>query len=389
MVKNQETLEVNKIENLNLIIDLIRNNRDISRVKLASLTGFSRMNVTRLVGDLMDRGIVEEGGELSTRRGRPAKKLHLVADSINSLVINLDVNCMTMALVDLNNRLVLEEKVEAGQLKTMEDYLDKAYLVYEKWQEGNGEVLKRLKCISIVSPGIINPESGEIILSAQLGWRNIAIVDYAEKIFEKQVVLDNDVKAALLGELTLVEGDKTRVTAYLGIGYGLGAGLWTGRRLLRGAHNNAGEIGHISVDAGGKVCSCGRRGCLDTVLNIESFLDRARAGEPNLKELEDLTASYGEGRPWALELVDDASKYFSIAINNISFAYDPARIIIGGQLFERLPWLLEAFTNSQHYRDYVSHKDMIEILPCVRGSQANLIGGAFMGQLCSLESLFI
>lgn len=389
MEKNLNYIEEVKVENISLIFDLIRNNDEITRVMLADMTNFTRMNITRLVGILMDKGLVYEDGEITASRGRPAKKLHINPHTAYSITVNIDVDTITVAVVNLKNEIIIIETLDAKEQNSMEDYVDKVYEVYKEWKEKYPEAFKRVWCITFVSPGIINSETGEIILSAQLGWRKEKISDYAGKKFGMKVIVENDVKSALMGELAFTEKRDNPSIAYMAVGYGVGVALWIDGKILRGANNNAGEIGHISIDYNGEQCNCGRKGCLDTVLSIKSFIKKARLMDKSVKSIKDISERYHIGEEWAIELVDDASRYFSTAVNNIVYAYDPDKIIVGGLLFDMFPGILDIMMKSKHFKIYGEYIKNISIVPSVRGNEAYIIGGAIRGQGWMLEKMVI
>lgn len=389
MKKNLNYLEESKIENINLIFDLIRNNDGITRVMLADMTNFTRMNITRLVGLLIDKDIVYEDGEILAGRGRPAKKLHINPNVLYSVTANIDVDKITLAVVNLENKIIMSETIDAENEISMEDYVDRVYKAYKNWEYKYPNICEKVGCIAFVSPGIINPYTGNIIFSAQLGWRHENIVEYGNKKFGMKVIVDNDVKSALVGELAFRNKKDKSSIAYMAIGYGVGVGLWIDGKIFRGANNNAGEIGHISIDYNGEQCSCGRKGCLDTVLSIRSFLKKAGSLDKSIKTIGDISNKYQKGEPWAIELIDDASRYFSIAINNIMYAYDPDEILVGGLLFDMFPGILDIMMESKHFQMYGEYIKSIHITPSLMGTKAYLIGGAIGAQNYMLEKITI
>lgn len=388
MKKNLNNLEEIKIENISTIFDLIRNNEEITRVMISDMTDFTRMSVTRIVNLLMDKGMVYEDGEISASRGRPAKKLHIKEDALYSFTVYIDVDRIIVAVVNLKNEIIIKDIIDANVLFSMEDYIDNIYEIYKEWEIKNQSIFKEIKCISFACPGIVNPMNGEIEIAAQLEWRNAKVSQYASNKFGRMVIVDNDVKSALLGEVSSLNNKDDTIIAHMCIGYGVGVGLWIDGKILRGAHNNAGEIGHISIDNNGQLCKCGRKGCLDTVLNIDSLITRARLYDDKINSVSDIYKEYLNKKKWALEIVDDASRYFSIAINNIVYAYNPNKIIVGGKLFDMFPGILEIMVSSQHFKTYSEYINKIQIESSNMGEDSYLIGGAINSQRCAFESIF-
>lgn len=377
-----------KIDNINLVHDIIRDNDGITRIELARLTGLSTMSITRVVSLLMENGFIYEGGEISNRRGRPAKLLHINSQAIYTLIIYIDVNTLIIAVVDLNNNIVLQSDINTNEISTMEEYIDTAYKGYIKMTKDNTHIMKNIKLISIVCSGVVDTKKNEVIISAQLKWRNEKIVDYAKQKFEIDAIVDNDVKTALMGEMACDRKYKNINLAYMDIGYGIGVGLWIGGQVLRGANNSAGEIGHITIDNNGPECECGRKGCLNTVLNIESFLNNAKEYDDTIDSIKDIVEKYKEDEDWAISLVDDACMYISIALNNIINAYDPAVIKIGGKFIDQFDGFLDIVFKSSHYKNYRNFNINAKIELSSMGEQSYIIGGAINSQKMLFNRLF-
>nr|WP_312576055.1 ROK family protein [Sedimentibacter sp.] len=377
-----------KIDNINLIIDTIRNNKDITRIELAGLSGLSGMSITRIVSLLLENNFIYEGGEILNKRGRPAKLLHINPSALYTLTIYIDVNTLIIAVVDLNNIIILQSNINSNEINTMKDYIDAAYEGYKEMIKEHRDIQESIKCISIVCSGVVDNKKNEVIISAQLKWRNAKIGDYTRKKFGITTIVDNDVKSALIGEISYNRKYNDINLAYMDIGYGIGVGLWIGGQILRGANNSAGEIGHITIDYNGLQCECGRRGCLNTALNIKSFINRAREKDNSIKSIEDIVQKYKMQEKWAISLVDDVCMYFSIALNNIINAYDPAVIIVGGKFIDQFNGFLDIISSSQHFIQYGKFKIDADIQLSSMGEKSYIIGGAINSQRLIFNNLF-
>lgn len=378
-----------KIDNINFIFDTIRNNDGITRGKIAKLSGLSTMSITRVVSLLLDNNFVFEDGEIIGSPGRPAKMLHVNPSAFYTLTIYIDVNMIILAVVDLNNLIVLQSNVNSCEINIMEEYIDAAYDEYLEMMREYSHIEQGIECISIVCPGVIDQQKGEVLISAQLKWRNSKIVDYTNQKFGITTIIDNDVKSALIGELTYAKEYRDIDLAYMDIGYGIGVGLWIGGQILRGANNSAGEIGHITTNHNGLQCECGRRGCLNTVLNIKSFLNRAKKHDDTIISIQDIAQKYKQGESWAISLVNDACMYFSIAINNILYAYDPAIIKIGGKFISQFEGFLDIVSSSKYYgNNYGNFNINADIEFSSMGDKSYIIGGAINSQKLLFKKMF-
>lgn len=389
MKKNPKNIDEIKIDNITSVFNLIRVHNGITRVMIAEKLSLTRMSITRIVGLLIEKNFVHEEGEIIPARGRPAKMLHINADAAYFFTANIDVDGISIAVLNLMNEICMETFIDAIRLQTMEEYVDSIHKVFKQWEMKHSDIFQKIKSVAFSTPGIIDPVKGEILISAQLGWKNVRIVEYATSRFNMKTIIDNDVKSALLGELSTYDMEKEENIAYICIGYGLGVGVWNEGKILRGAHNNAGEIGHISIDYHGKLCSCGRRGCLDTVLNINSILENAKVHDATIGTLEEVMHHYRKKDSWAMDLVDDVSMYFSMVVNNIIHAYDPEKIIVGGKLFTLFPEIRKPMLTSSHMDTNMKLSKNIRIEESRMGESAYLIGASINAQSWLFEKEFL
>lgn len=388
MQKTPHALAEMKIENIKTVFRLIRNNPGITRVEITEKTPVTSMSITRMVTLLMESNLIFESTPRTHKQGRPAKQLYVQKEAASFLVAYVDVDEIRMAVVNLNNEITAQERIEAKALSTMKSYVNAIEVVYQNWI-GQGKVnLLTQKKIVFICPGIVDTQKGEVILSTQLGWKNEKISEYAHTKFGQRVMLDKDVKSALLGEVVSEEKNRDANIVYMDIGYGLGVGLLINGTVLRGTNNSAGEIGHITIDHKGAQCQCGRKGCLDTVLNIESLIRRARQGNREIHSISDILEGYQQNQPWAMALMEDVSRYFSIAMNNIIYAYDPDKIIVGGKLIQRFPDFLEIMMASKDFEMYSGSIENIKIEEGRQREKAYLLGGALEAEKQVLEDIF-
>ncbi len=186
-------------------------------------------------------------------------------------------------------------------------------------------------------PGRVDPRTGEVANAVNLNLGEpFALGPRLAECFDRPVYLENDARVAALGAYRLVNREiPLRHMAYMNIGTGISAGLVLDGELYRGANGLAGEIGHVIVEPGGRLCACGLYGCLETVAS-GSAIDR-RAAELLPADDDDprpnavtLYQRAGRGNPAALEIVRQVSGYLGRALQWIIMAYDVERVVLGG-----------------------------------------------------------
>ena len=177
------------------------------------------------------------------------------------------------------------------------------------------------------------------------------------KLMQKQAglpcVLDNDVHAATLAELHWGIGKEYKDFVYLNIGTGLAAGMVCQGRLVLGATNYAGELGHMLVEPGGRLCTCGQRGCLEPICSGDGIVAQAQEGlrdypDSILQALfknDSLSASQIfqaaiSGDQLANQITDKVVQALSRALTSLVNLLNPAAIVYGGGVL-RDGWLME------------------------------------------------
>lgn len=138
----------------------------------------------------------------------------------------------------------------------------------ERMTELAGVTASAFTSIGIGIPGAVDSRTGRVAHAVNLGLEGLELGSRLTDRLGVEVRVENDVKAAALGAHHLLgvgDGIRAHSMAYLNLGTGLAAGIVLDGRLLRGGQGVAGEIGHIPVDPEGAQCSCGQRGCLETI----------------------------------------------------------------------------------------------------------------------------
>ncbi len=183
--------------------------------------------------------------------------------------------------------------------------------------------------------GPVDFERGVVLRSHHVaGWEGAPLRDELERRFRRPVVVDNDANAGTLGEWKFGAGRGFSDMLYINIGTGIGGGVVAGGRLVRGARNLAGEIGHTMVRRSGPLCTCGRRGCLEACASGDAIARRGREAIGREIRGEELFALAGEGDAGARAVLDGVIDDLAVGIGTAVGLLDPEAVIIGGGLSE-------------------------------------------------------
>jgi glucokinase len=249
--------------------------------------------------------------------------------------------------------------------------------------------------IGVGVPGPMSHERGHIHAAPNLpGWVNIPLRDLLTRDLSVRVTIENDANAAAFGELVAGAGRGCRDMVMLTLGTGIGGGIILGGRLIRGAFDNAGEIGHVIVESPGRPCPCGQSGCLERYASAHAIGERAaeaiRAGRAS--SLTDVLAAAAQltaadvcdaahaGDALAAELWDDACRTLAIACVNLQHLLNPQKIVLAGGLINAGARLLDPIRKHFAALTWRIAPDLPEIALAKLGGDAGIVGAAALAR---------
>ena len=179
------------------------------------------------------------------------------------------------------------------------------------------------------------------------GWKDFQLARWVEDNLNLKCLVDNDANAGALGEFRYGAGRGTESILYVTISTGIGGGVVCRGGLLRGKDSMAGEVGHMPVSEVGALCSCGGRGCLETICSGTAIGLRGRglarrtpevlprtlelsAGDPEQITAQAIFRAAGEGERGALFIVREAARALARALLTVIRILNPDMIVLGG-----------------------------------------------------------
>lgn len=206
------------------------------------------------------------------------------------------------------------------------------------------------RAVGVGVPGFV-VDAGVVLRCANIaGWDEpVDAGTYLGEALGKPVVIGNDVDCGALAEHRLGAGRDADALLALFVGTGVGGGLILGGSLVTGDRGMAGEIGHVTVVAGGRECGCGERGHLEAYAGRAGMERRARelaasgrrnllvdyAGSGTIKSRH-LARALDEGDEVAHELLDEAVAALALVIGNTATLLDLPRVVLGGGVVDKL-----------------------------------------------------
>ncbi|RMG16158.1 MAG: ROK family protein [Deltaproteobacteria bacterium] len=240
-----------------------------------------------------------------------------------------------------------------------------------------------------VAAQILLPE-GRVAVAPNLGWRDVPLGTRLSERLPWPVKVMNDLSAYVCGERLAGAGRGCDDLFLLAVGSGVGSGILCGGRLLEGADGLAGEIGHVKVVPGGRLCGCGEHGCLEAYAGGHALAaiagERIEAGAAGSAireaagdgpiEARHIAAAAEAGDPLAQEILQEAAGYLGLAASWMVTVFNPRRLILGGGVLLGSPWLRARVSSRTLELAARPAGSRVAIHAALLGDDAGLIGAA-------------
>ena len=355
--------------NQRVVLDQIRRTRaGVSRVELVSATGLSAQTISNVVNRLVELGLVVEGDRQILGRGKPRTMLHLRAEAGFALGAHIDPVLVTLALVDLTGAVRVQSVVETphGPDAVVAAIAEQVAALVAEAAIDPALILG----LGVAAPGPIDATRGHVIHPPLLaGWGDYPLQERVATATGLETVIEKDVSAAMAAELWQGQHNLAGTTLFAYLGFGIGFAFSRRGELLPGTSRNAGEIGHLIVDADGPECDCGNRGCIgvsaslatlvgqameDGILPTTTPHDTPRQLDAAMAELVEAGAAGNEG---AIAILATSARRIAHGIMVVADLLDADHVVFGGVNGDRLaPYLIEAAS-----AEFASHASLREL----------------------------
>ena len=344
ITSNAET-QIDQQSELSLKDSVLRLNwreHQISRAEISRQLDLSRSTVTEIVKELIPTGLVAEVGNGESSGGRKPILLEFQDDAKVILGIDIGATHVSVAMTNLRGKLLfwkekdypVRENVE-GTFNAIDELCNECFSTLKHGSD-------MLLSIGVSVPSPVDPIHPEYLSETIIpSWHGKSGLEILREKYGVPVYLDNDANLGALAEHWWGAGKAVNDLIYIKISNGIGAGYILGGKLYRGSKGIAGEMSHMPIDPNGRLCGCGLRGCLGTVISAWALIERVKTlsnlypSSPLLKgtlNIIDIENAASEGDPLAIQVVVEATNYLTSAITSLVNLLNPDMIIIGGSL---------------------------------------------------------
>lgn len=369
-------------------VDLIRfASTGVSRTNLAEQMGLTRAAVTLIINDLIENGIILEAESRAIPSGRPPVVLEINPKRGLVAAIDMGATHIGIAVADFSAKIIEETfsifDIQCGP----QECLLEANRMLEALLTRCGIERTELMALGVGVPGPVSTDAGTVIAPPIMpGWDGYPIRDTLEKEWGCPVSLNNDAELGALGEWAYGAGRGERNLAFIKVGSGIGAGLIINQQIYGGTTGSAGEIGHLTIDENGPLCTCGNHGCLEAFAGGHAIASQARklveSGKRTLLSNiphENLTAqevakAARRGDLPSQDIIMRAGTFIGIAIAGLVNLFNPGAVIIGGGVAQSGDLLTTSIRQAVRERSLRASEQNVNITTAMLGRRSSLIG---------------
>lgn len=314
---------------------------------LADLTSKLHISIptmTKLVGELVEDRLVTEGGKIETNGGRRPNIYGLASSTIYFAGVDIGRDNMQFVITDIQNNIIVSHSETDFELADTPSCLEHVCRSIRKFVDTSVVDRAKIFGLGVCIAGRVNPIAGRSYKYFTDSERSLT------EIFEDCVgiptQLENDTRARCYAEYTASDHRDGENVLYLHLGRGVAIGIVMDGKLYYGKSGFSGEFGHTPFFDNEKICSCGKKGCLETEISgiaVEEKLVRQLRGGSNtiLREkfergenihVDDIVGAARKDDNLSIELIEEVGEKAGKSIAFLINIFNPETVVIGGNL---------------------------------------------------------
>lgn len=311
-----------------------------------------------------------------------------------TLGIDIGGTKIAMALVD-DKGAIVAERVFPTSAKGPDENVQRIGEEFNRLKPAMG--VHTLQSIGVGIAGQIDKATGTVIAAPNLRWKNVPLKQSLTAIFQAPTVVLNDVRAAAWGEWVHGAGRGFSNLLCIFVGTGIGGAVVSGSRMLQGATNTAGEVGHMIIDIHGRICSCGSQGCLESIAGGWAIAKRAQElaakDGKGAKELLDLASGrmneitakivfegLQQGNMISKLIFEEVTEALVAGVVSLVNVVNPACVVMGGGIIDAHPEIVTILQSQVPQKALEVAASNLKIVPAQLGHFAGVIGAAVCAQ---------
>ncbi|MCP9199264.1 ROK family transcriptional regulator [Gramella sp. GC03-9] len=373
-------------------------NGETSNSDICSRFNVSLPTLMTLINQLKEAGIVVKTGQGKSEGGRKPDLFGLREHLFFVLSIHIERASIKLAIIDNNQSIIAERTVEkelSPSAAIVEDLhnLSKDLLADSKI---SGD---QLMGVGVSMPGLVSTEEGKNFTYYLSEQDPIPLQKKLEATFNKPVAILNDAKSSCLAEFRYGLARNKQDVLVISMDWGIGLGIIMGGKMHSGTSGFAGEFGHIPMTEDGKLCHCGKRGCLETEASGLALVQKAQEGldkgqtsilndllKTKYEKLEPqvIIEAANKGDQFAISVISDIGIQLGKGISVLVQIFNPELIILEGKISEARQFITTPIQQSMNTYCMMQLKERTKIELSTLGPNSSLYGGI----IAVMENIF-
>lgn len=319
-----------KKQNRSSILNYICEVGPVSRKDIAEMTGLTPAAVTQICNDFIEQGLLFETGQIgeSTGAGRKKVMVDLNYDYAYLYSVNIEKEQTTVALTNLKGTVVERHQILTKTGGAPKQLINDVIQLCRSMEAMHPEWTEKIAGISVGIAGIVDKQRGCSVHAYGIWNEEVPVCELLQQALGYPTIIENNVNAFALAELMFGTGKDYDNLLVIKWGPGVGSTIVIDHKVYDGRHGKAAELGHFIIDRDGKLCSCGRHGCLETKVSYQALSEQTPFLPENFGEAYRTAKQKGTS-----EIFDEAIDLFARTIVNSVTILAPNRVILCGKLF--------------------------------------------------------
>lgn len=374
-----------RTHNASVVLHQLRLHAPLSRADLAKRIGLNRSTVSSIVTQLIHAGLIQETCRQTDKLGRPGLSLAINPGGGCAVGVEIDASGVRVVLTDFNGKSVWRRSVHVDAGEPQETYLSCAEeFVRQALFQAQVKGLRVLG-VGVALPGLVDVHRGELRYAPSLHWHDIPFRTRWSKRFGLPILIENNANAAALGEYTFGVAQNVPNFLYIGAGATMGGGIVINGELFRGRGGFAGEMGHMTLDPNGVLCSCGRQGCWETLVGPDQVVAQYRRRSP--QQAAKVLGAGGEESDFAKivraaeaddlaaeAVMQEMGQNLGIGIANLVNIFNPQLVVLGGHYSLAHETIIPMIKETIKRHSLFPMRTSLSVLPSQRGVDDSILG---------------
>ena len=342
-----------KRNNRSAALRILHEKGEMSRKKLAESMQLTPAAITKIAAEMLGEGLLHEGDAVTSGSvGRREIPVALNVRCVCALGMLINTRQAILSAVWLDGSVIFSEEIPLPQRAPADETVEMLTRRLLALAAEAGLERERILGIGIAVRGVTSSDGRTVADSfGALREANYPICERVEELSGLRTVLANNVRALFSAQTFFSRDEAGGSQFFLRCEYGIGASLSIDGKIWHGVTEQCAEIGHIPVvRRGGKPCSCGKSGCLETIASPTAIREDAlallspdktpvlwnlwRGKKPDQLSVDDVFRAAASGDDGAATIVDRAVIALGSAVKAVIYLVDPGKIVLYGRMFE-------------------------------------------------------